>query len=138
MVTEDAPIHPRERVVSWEHRLASHPESIGQARRHARYVLEPYADEDMLERVELVVSELVTNAVRHGPGELITLRLASTPNGGIAGEVVDQGDGVVAIREHGGALAGGLGLPIVDALTSDWGVYPGSTHVWFRFDAAAA
>ena len=136
MVTEDVPIRPRERVVSWEHRLAPHPESIGQARRHARYVLEPYADDDMLERVELVVSELVTNAVRHGPGELITLRLVSAPDGGVAGEVVDQGDGVVAIRERGSGLDGGLGLPIVDALTSAWGVYPGSTHVWFRFDAA--
>ena len=29
---------------------------------------------------------------------------------------------------------GGLGLPLVDYLTSNWGVYPGSTHVWFRFE----
>ena len=136
MVTEDLAISPRERVVAWEHRLAPRPESVGEARRHARYVLEAHAEDDVLERLELVVSELVTNAVRHGPGELITLRLVSAPDGTIAGEVVDQGHGVVAIREHDAGAAGGLGLPIVDALTSAWGVYPGSTHVWFRFDAA--
>ena len=136
MITEDLAIRPPERVVAWEHRLAPRPESVGEARRHARYVLEPHADADVVERLELVVSELVTNAVRHGPGELITLRLMSAPDGTITGEVADQGDGVVAIREHDATAAGGMGLPIVDALTSAWGVYPGSTHVWFRFDAA--
>jgi anti-sigma regulatory factor (Ser/Thr protein kinase) len=134
---EHVAISPRQRRVTWEYRLAPRAESIGDARRHARYALESYTDVETLGDVELVVSELVTNAVRHGPGEVITVRLVTDPDGAISGEVEDQGDGVVAIHEQtleGGV--GGLGLPLVDALTSTWGVYPGSTHVWFRFEAA--
>lgn len=104
-----------------------------------RYALESHTDPGTLADVELVVSELVTNAVRHGPGAVITLRLVTEADGAVSGEVVDQGDGVVAIRGHEtGETEGGMGLPIVDCLTDAWGVYPGSTHVWFRFDNKAA
>jgi anti-sigma regulatory factor (Ser/Thr protein kinase) len=136
VITESVAICPRRKAVTWEYRLSPNPTSVGQARRHVRYALEPYADAHMVDRVQLVVSELVTNAVRHGPGELITLRLVTGPDGDISGEVVDQGDGVVLIRDNDLTEPGGLGLPIVDSLTSAWGVEPGSTHVWFRFDAA--
>jgi anti-sigma regulatory factor (Ser/Thr protein kinase) len=128
--TGSVPISPRRRTVTWEYQLAPHARSVGEARHHVRYALEHRADPETLDRIQLVVSELVTNAVRHGPGKPITLRLVSEFDGGISGEVVDQGNGFVAIREK---EIGGLGLPIVDALTSAWGVYPGSTHVWFRF-----
>jgi anti-sigma regulatory factor (Ser/Thr protein kinase) len=135
---EDVAICSRQRRVTWEYRLSSHVDSIGHARRHVRYALESYTDAGTLGDIELVVSELVTNAVRHGPGELITLRLVTEPDGTIAGEVEDQGDGVIAIRKQDLTTAvGGMGLPIVDELTSAWGVFPGSTHVWFRFNAAA-
>ena len=108
-----------------------------------RYALDDHADPDTVDRVELVVSELVTNAVRYGPGETISLRLVATPDGGVTGEVVDQGDGHAAIDEQDvtndgldDELAeGGRGLMIVDRLASEWGVEPGSTHVWFRFDS---
>jgi anti-sigma regulatory factor (Ser/Thr protein kinase) len=124
-------------TVTWEYRLSPHVDSIAKARRHVRYALDPHTDEDTLSGIELVVSELVTNSVRHGPGAPITLRLVSEAGGGIAGEVEDHGDGEVAIRELDlQAGTGGLGLPLVDRLTSAWGVRPDSTHVWFRFDAA--
>jgi anti-sigma regulatory factor (Ser/Thr protein kinase) len=125
--------------------LSPHPSSIADARRHVRYALEDHADADTVDRVELVVSELVTNAVRHGPGEPISLRLIAQPDGGVSGEVVDQGDGhrQVEVRgqDPGPAVdvqeltEGGRGLLIVDSLSSQWGVQPGSTCVWFRFDA---
>ena len=133
MFRETATLVPRQHRISWEYRLASQADSIANARQHVRYALKSHTDPDTLERIELVVSELVTNAVRHGPGGVITLRLVKTPDDGIWGEVVDQGDGVVAIRDRDLDTVGGLGLPIVDALTSEWGVTPGSTHVWFRF-----
>ncbi|HEX6711724.1 MAG TPA: ATP-binding protein [Thermoleophilaceae bacterium] len=120
---------------TWEYRLLPQAASVADARSHVRYALESRLDPGTLSDIELVVSELVTNAVRHGPGAVITLRLVTDADGGISGEVVDQGDGVVAIRQHeiGTAAEGGMGLPIVDTLTDAWGVYPGSTHVWFRF-----
>jgi anti-sigma regulatory factor (Ser/Thr protein kinase) len=104
------------------------------ARRHVRETLDGRADAKTVSQVELVVSELVTNAVRHGPNDKpVTFRLA-IEDGVIAGEVEDQGDGAIEIRRSDpGTVVGGLGLPIVDTLTSDWGVYPGSTHVWFKF-----
>jgi anti-sigma regulatory factor (Ser/Thr protein kinase) len=131
-----APLSREAAAVSREYRFLSDPGSVGDARWHVRFALESRLDDAKLGDVEIVVSELVTNAVRHGPGGLITLRLVTEEDGAVSGEVVDQGNGVVAIREHGlGSAEGGMGLPIVDALTSAWGVRPGSTHVWFRFDA---
>jgi anti-sigma regulatory factor (Ser/Thr protein kinase) len=123
--------------VNWQYSLAAHADSVAQARGHVREALSRWADQDTLDRVELVVSELVTNSIRYGPGDPITLRLTATPAGEIAGEVQDNGEGVVAIRRRDfEALAGGLGLPIVDQLTSSWGVHPDTTHVWFRVAAA--
>jgi anti-sigma regulatory factor (Ser/Thr protein kinase) len=124
--------------MSREYRFSPTPASIAEARALVRQSLAGRADAARLAEVELVVSELVTNSVRHGPGKPIALRLEIQRNGTIHGEVADQGDAVVAIRRHDVAsTVGGLGLPIVDRLTSAWGVYPGSTHVWFRFDATS-
>ena len=118
--------------------LAPDEDSVAEARGHVRDALASHADGETLGIVELVVSELVTNSVRHGPGEPITLRLVTEPDGAIAGEVHDRGRGTVVLHDPGLAPAvGGLGLVLVDRLTSAWGVHPGSTHVWFRFDAAA-
>jgi anti-sigma regulatory factor (Ser/Thr protein kinase) len=124
--------------LTWEYIFESDLDSIAQARGHVREALVEHTDEATLGHVELVVSELVTNSVRHGPGRPITLKLAASEAGDIAGEVHDDGEGVVALRSADDMPAvGGLGLLLVDSLASDWGVHPGSTNVWFRFEAAA-
>jgi anti-sigma regulatory factor (Ser/Thr protein kinase) len=84
--------------------------------------------------LRLVVSELVTNSVLHGPGSPIRLRLAIEDNGNVRGEIEDEGGrsfdrGRAVIPINGD---GGYGLHIVDALTQRWGVYEGSSHVWFE------
>jgi anti-sigma regulatory factor (Ser/Thr protein kinase) len=79
-----------------------------------------------------VVTELVNNAVAHGPQRPITVALA-VGGESIRGEVADQGNPAIGIapgREAG--PKGALGLRMVDQLTSRWGVYKGSTHVWFE------
>jgi anti-sigma regulatory factor (Ser/Thr protein kinase) len=76
-----------------------------------------------------VVSELVNNAVAHGPGRPITVTLV-TGEETMRGEVADQGNPAVAIPEIKKADRGGLEM--VDKLTSRWAVYEGSTHVWFE------
>lgn len=76
-----------------------------------------------------VVTELVNNAVAHGPGKPITVTLL-TGGETIRGEVADQGNPAAAIPEIKKADRGGLEM--VDKLTSRWAVYEGSTHVWFE------
>ena len=87
----------------------------------------------------LVVSELVTNAVVHGSGEIsLRLRLAA---GRVYGEVIDEGGGFEReVRERGPTDLSGRGLLIVDALSRRWGIHEGTTHVWFELasDAPAA
>jgi len=82
-----------------------------------------------------VVGELVTNAVQHGPGLPIRLRVALDPKAClIRGEVLDQGDAsesIPRIREVTINKGGGYGLRLVDAMTSEWRVAQGSTSVQF-------
>lgn len=75
-----------------------------------------------------VVTELVNNSVQHGPGKPITVTLVMSGES-IRGEVADQGNPASAIPE---IKTGGRGLAVVDKLTAKWGVYEGSTHVWFE------
>jgi anti-sigma regulatory factor (Ser/Thr protein kinase) len=79
-----------------------------------------------------VVTELVNNAVEHGPGRPVTVALA-VGDKTIRGEVADQGNPATAIPE---ALDStdkrAVSLELVDKLTSRWAVYEGSTHVWFE------
>jgi anti-sigma regulatory factor (Ser/Thr protein kinase) len=81
-----------------------------------------------------VVTELVNNAVHHGPGRPLTITLL-VGDETIRGEVADQGNPAAAIpeiREATESGGGGHGLEVVDKLTSRWAVYAGSTHVWFE------
>jgi anti-sigma regulatory factor (Ser/Thr protein kinase) len=79
-----------------------------------------------------VVTELINNAVAHGPQRPITVTLV-TGEGSIRGEVADQGNPASAIPEIREATEKGAhGLEVVDMLTSRWAVYEGSTHVWFE------
>lgn len=92
---------------------------------------------EVLSDLRIVVSELVTNSLVHGPGRPITVRLIAHTRGHVVGEVVDQGEGSVAIRRALPDETGGFGLRILDLIAHDWGVHEGSTHVWFDLRATA-
>lgn len=71
-----------------------------------------------LGELQLVVTELLTNAVEHGRG---AIRLdVETRLGSVRGEVA------------GPDQASGSGLPVVAALASAWGIRPDAAAVWFR------
>jgi anti-sigma regulatory factor (Ser/Thr protein kinase) len=89
-------------------------------------------DRDELERAKLLVSELVTNALVHGRGA-ISLR-ASLDAERLLVEVIDEGSGFERAPQHDRDELGGLGLGVVDAEASRWGVHAGTTHVWFELD----
>jgi anti-sigma regulatory factor (Ser/Thr protein kinase) len=79
-----------------------------------------------------IVTELVNNAVAHGPGKPITVALVADAHV-IRGEVADQGNPAAAIPDIKAANQKGVhGLALVDKLASRWEVYEGSTHVWFE------
>lgn len=81
------------------------------------------------ESAQLVASELVTNALRHGKGA-ITLQLGLM-KGFLRIEVIDEGnDQAPAVRAEPPDQTGGWGLRIVDQLAVQWGVFEGTTHVW--------
>lgn len=90
--------------------------------------------------LEVVVSELVTNAIRHGRPE-ITLTLA-VDGPRVRGEVVDHGPGMPRPRTPADDEAGGRGLAIVQACTRRWGVTPlpdgHGKCVWFECPGGAS
>ena len=87
--------------------------------------------------VALVVSELVTNAVLHGEGDIVVnLQLDGDV---LCGEVIDEGGGFDhEVRVRGPLEVGGRGLLIVGALPSQWGINEGTTHVWFELPVVGA
>jgi anti-sigma regulatory factor (Ser/Thr protein kinase) len=89
---------------------------------------------EVLEDLQLVVSELVTNSVKFGPKRSITLSLQIGTDGMVRGEVIDEGDGEKAKVEMTPepSLEGGWGLHLLNRVATRWGVHEGSTHVWFE------
>jgi anti-sigma regulatory factor (Ser/Thr protein kinase) len=111
--------------------LPRDPSAAAFARRELRRRFAGGLPEPILDKLCLVVSELVTNAVVHGHGA-IRLRL-HVDAGEVWGEVIDAGGGFeYALRAAGPTAPSGRGLLIVDRLTARWGVHEGTTHVWFK------
>jgi len=102
--------------------------------RAALEVFDQILSPEVLEDLQLVVSELVTNSVKFGPKRPITLALTVGNDGIVKGEVIDQGDGERAKIEMTPepTVDGGWGLHLLDQVAVRWGVREGSTHVWFE------
>jgi anti-sigma regulatory factor (Ser/Thr protein kinase) len=117
--------------------LVAEPPAVRQARAWLSALAEAFVDDVRRADLELVMTEVVTNAVCHGaPGG--ALRLAATPKAEfLCVQVTDEGPGLVP---RPGAMAsdenGGFGLFIVERLTRRWGITRENHHtrVWFEFD----
>ena len=117
-----------------EFRLVLSPDSEAgrRTRRALRDRFEDSLSAQTLIDLIAVVTELVNNAVEHGPRRPVMVTLV-TGDETIRGEVADQGNPAAAIPEIREATEkGGRGLEVVDKLTSQWAVHEGSTHVWFE------
>lgn len=85
--------------------------------------------------VKLLVSELITNSVKYGRDGEVTLKVDAESPRRLRIEVIDQGVGFVPVARNRPATdVGGWGLHLVQTLSNRWGVYEGSTHVWFEID----
>ena len=94
-----------------------------------------------LEDVRLLLTELITNSLRHGgvtDDDEIGVK-AELSDGTVRIEVHDPGrDGPPEVRTPG-ARGGGYGLFLVDRLTSQWGVdRRDGTTVWAELSAGSA
>jgi anti-sigma regulatory factor (Ser/Thr protein kinase) len=105
-----------------------------QARRVVRQMLSEFVSSDVSETAELLVSELVTNAITHGTG-MVTLSIDITDES-LAVTVGDEEPAQPELQPERLMALGGRGLRMIDTLASAWGVNrhvdgPGK-DVWFR------
>ena len=114
-------------------------EVVPLARRWVRGIVTAWGLTPVLDDVELVVTELVTNTVLHAPGpvEVLVSRLAAY---GLRLEVHDTGPSLPVRRAAASNGTTGRGLNLVQHLTTAWGVQPrpdgrGGKAVWCLFDA---
>jgi anti-sigma regulatory factor (Ser/Thr protein kinase) len=114
------------------------PESVAAARRFATEALAD-SPSDVLEAVELMVSELATNCIRHAHTAFsLALRHVS---GRLRVEVTDRAGGNPEMRSPGPDDPTGRGLQIVNMLSDDWGVDRTTDErktVWFTLAVPTA
>jgi anti-sigma regulatory factor (Ser/Thr protein kinase) len=120
--------------MTFEVELDSTPAAPARAR-SALDQLASSVSKDRLRDVRLLVSELVTNAVRHAEGEAVRLVVALT-SGTLRVEVHDPGNGFEVRDAPTDPLrASGWGLVLVAELSDRWGVdHDPRTRVWFEMD----
>ena len=111
--------------------LSPRPESVSRARSLVRQTLYDWDLRSLEDTTTLLVSELVTNAVRYAKGD-IELRLAK--GGVLVCEVGDEDVHVPRRRRSGPEEEGGRGLTIVSECSQAWGTRPVATGkvVWFE------
>lgn len=121
-------------------RLAAVPESVKEARDFALGVLGSWGLSGLDDEVRLVVSELVTNALRYSTGSAVgsaPIRLSLLRTGGrLTCAVADPCDRIPVHREPDSASQNGRGLHLVEAFSDSWNWAPLSSRgkvVWACF-----
>lgn len=120
--------------------LSPQAESVKVGRDFTRAALRKWGMADLTDVAELVVSELVTNALRHG------IPSASTPTAEhhvrlrllaqhpfVMCMVTDPGSDIPVLRESGPSAESGRGLHVVDGCSVRWGWHlldEGGKIVW--------
>jgi len=115
------------------------PAAVRAARKFAVHALSGYSP-DLLEIIELLVSELAGNAVRH-TNSSFDVRIGADRRR-IRISVSDRGSGSPVARKLDPDAVAGRGLALVDMLSSSWGIrrnrsLSGGKAVWFVLDLQA-
>ena len=116
--------------------LPCEPSSVGLARDAVDQLGDTVSDRRRGD-LRLLISEVVTNAVRHAGmhrGDSIRLVISDSDGGRVRVEVSDSGKGFTPVRRDPDLeRPGGWGLYLVEELADRWGVEStGRTLVWFE------
>jgi anti-sigma regulatory factor (Ser/Thr protein kinase) len=114
-------------------RLRGGPEAAARARR-ALSKLRADIDPPLMETLRLLVTELVSNSVRHAHSETVILKVL-VGRAAVLTEVTDEGPGFDPTDAGTpGTDDSGWGLFLVERLADRWGVHqdPEATKVWFE------
>jgi anti-sigma regulatory factor (Ser/Thr protein kinase) len=116
---------------TWPH----DPSSVSKARRYVTERLTEHGETAVLDAARLVVSELVTNAVRHArvDFDLVLARVGDQ----VLVQVRDTAPGRPQVQRKSLDSVDGRGLALVEMVSSDWGVTDagdGSKWVWAVLD----
>ena len=126
-----APIRPTE-LHGCRVRLATGPAAAAEARRQVRAAICAWDVPVDPGVAVLLTSELVTNAVRHEPGETVTLAVTCS-RGELRVDVHDTSCSLPVLVDAPADAEAGRGLMLVATLSADWGVYrtPAGKAVYF-------
>jgi anti-sigma regulatory factor (Ser/Thr protein kinase) len=122
------------RRIPEDHRVCFQLETELSAVRHARSLirdpLKRWGLEDLIDTTELLVSELVTNAIKYANGEVL-LRLILEPDS-LGCEVHDSSPALPRVLQVDKDAENGRGLHVVSQLASRWGARrtAGGKVVW--------
>ncbi|MGW6009157.1 ATP-binding protein [Streptomyces sp. NPDC055210] len=119
------------------------PRTAGEARRLVHVVLSTWCVDDAEETAVLVMSELVTNAVRHARGRSIRIIVDRPADDRVYLAVVDRAPGRLPTpRTPTAGDDSGRGLPLIDDLADRWGydllgpgTAPWGKRVWALLEA---
>jgi anti-sigma regulatory factor (Ser/Thr protein kinase) len=108
--------------------------AAARARRFVSDTLRAWGHEDAIADAELLVSELVTNAVLHARSETrVTVEREGTT---VRVSVCDDSSARPRLRNYGPDAVTGRGLVIVDRIAQRWGIDPSDAGkcVWFEIE----
>jgi anti-sigma regulatory factor (Ser/Thr protein kinase) len=120
------------RVVSRE--LGRTTAAVAAARAFVAEALRRWELESLVPDAVLLTSELVTNSIRHARTEVtVTIAVA---DGVVEVGVGDRSPSLPQRRLAGAHAEDGRGLPLVDLVSTEWGVAASASgkQVWFRLD----
>ncbi|RCG31508.1 ATP-binding protein [Sphaerisporangium album] len=124
--------HPG-RQATWV--LLPEPATVPRTRRRVRRQLAAWGIGEQSDVAELLVSEVVTNAMRHAWAAVMTV---SMDDGMLRCEVQDTNPALPRVCEAHDGDEGGRGMYLMEALSGSWGSYRVSSGkvVWFELPAA--
>ena len=126
-MSKPAALNARWSLMAAPHTVAANRRRVLQQLRQWHYDV----DEDCAETVLLLASELLTNGVRHGRDDLLTVAMCGTEDE-VFIAVMDGSPELPRFRHASTRAEGGRGLELIAVLAHSWGTQatPGGKAVW--------